>query len=163
MSRVSRIGTLIREARTACGMTSKQLAEQTGLSQQYVGEVQRGSRIPSPETMLLFANIFPDEDTTAWCWELLADVWGPSIAGHMREHAVRTAEREDVWLVVERLVAIGLDVVLASVPGGWEIEVLTTEALAQQGYAGCYVTRPTMPEAICRAVLLSFAGREADR
>ena len=72
-------------------------------------------------------------------------------------------DRAAGWSVVERLVEIGLDVVLASVPGGWEIEVVTTEALAQQGYAGCYVMKPTMPEAVCRAALLSFAGRKDDR
>lgn len=62
------------------------------------------------------------------------------------------------WAVVKRLREIGLGLVIATEGDGWEVEILSTEALYGQGYTGCYVTAPTVPEAICRAALLSCSA-----
>ncbi len=44
-------------------------------------------RIPSVETMLLFANQFSDVDSAAWAWLLLEDIWGESMAMTMWSYA----------------------------------------------------------------------------
>lgn len=84
----TRIGTAIRAERKACGMTLEVLAEQAGISVSFASDVERGNKIPGPETVLSIANVFPDIDSTAWLWLLLADSWEPDVAETMRAWAV---------------------------------------------------------------------------
>jgi hypothetical protein len=62
------------------------------------------------------------------------------------------------WLVVERLRKIGLSICLSDEDDGWEIEVITIEALYGQGYRGCYVTKASAQEAICQAAIHAVSG-----
>lgn len=87
------IGAAIKRERTAAGMTSKQLAERTGLSQQYVGDVQHGRRVPSVETMLKIANVFPDVDSARWLILLLRDLWGAPIVDLISKHIIAAHEQ----------------------------------------------------------------------
>jgi transcriptional regulator with XRE-family HTH domain len=89
---MSLIGAAIQVERNLAGLTNKQIAEMTGLSQQYVGDVQLGRRIPAVETMLLFANLFPHVDSAGWAWLVLRDLWGEEIATTMRQYAARQEE-----------------------------------------------------------------------
>lgn len=83
------IGDEIRRTRTRAGMTSKALAEQTKLSQQYVGDVQLGRRLPSMETMLVFCNVFPDADSARWAWLMLTDLYGQPMVDMLWAYARR--------------------------------------------------------------------------
>jgi transcriptional regulator with XRE-family HTH domain len=94
---MSYIGEAIKRERKLAGLTSKQLAERTGLSQQYVGDVQFGRRIPTVETMLLFANQFPDVDSAWWAWLLLRDLWGDEIVKVMQRLVTRQALGSDEY------------------------------------------------------------------
>lgn len=89
---MTKIGDAIRAARTARGMTGKQLAETLSLSQQFVGDVERGYRVPSLETALVFCNAFPEQDSAAWLWLVLRDQHGDAIADLMWKHAVKSEE-----------------------------------------------------------------------
>jgi transcriptional regulator with XRE-family HTH domain len=88
---MSRVGRAIKAERKACGMTSKQLAEQVTLTPQYIRLIECGLAVPSMETTLKIANVFPDLDSTALLWDLLADLWGQPIAAVMKQHAVAAA------------------------------------------------------------------------
>ena len=88
---MSRIGDALRRERKACGMILEVLAEQAEISVSYTSEVERGTRIPRPETVLRLANVFPDVDSTAWLWLLLRDSWGDPIAAVMIQHARATS------------------------------------------------------------------------
>ena len=92
---MSFIGEAIKRERKLAGLTSKQLAERVNLSQQYVGDVQFGRRIPPVETMFVFANQFPDVDSAWWAWLLLRDLWGDEIVKVMRRQAARQALGSD--------------------------------------------------------------------
>lgn len=82
---MNRTGSAIRIARMAHGLSAKDLAARTGLSQQYISEVQRGTRVPPVETLLLIARALPNADRTALLWRLLRDSWGPEIVREMLE------------------------------------------------------------------------------
>jgi transcriptional regulator with XRE-family HTH domain len=84
---MSRIGEAIRAECRAAGMTSNGLAEIVTLTPQYVRLIWCGGAIPSMETVLKIANVFPDVDPAAWCWLLLRDLWGEPIADLMKRHA----------------------------------------------------------------------------
>ena len=92
---MSLIGYAISRERVACGMTQKQLSEITEFSPQFVNDVERGRRIPAPETVLRFANVFPSADSAWWLWLALYDQWGHEIAATMRRFAAR--ERGAEW------------------------------------------------------------------
>lgn len=92
---MSFIGLAINHARTRAGMSNKALAEQTGLSQQFVGDVQRGQRIPTMETMLLFANVFPDVDSAQWAWYVVRDLYGAPLADLLWGFAVVEEKRRE--------------------------------------------------------------------
>lgn len=84
---MSYIGEEIKRCRNVAGMTSKELAERTGLSQQFVGDVQLGRRTPTMETMLMFCNVFPDADSGRWAWLILRDLYGDDIFDLMWRYA----------------------------------------------------------------------------
>jgi hypothetical protein len=62
---------------------------------------------------------------------------------------------EAAWLIAERLRAIGLGVIIASEADGWEVEIITTEALYERGYRGVYRCDAMAPLAICTAALFA--------
>jgi transcriptional regulator with XRE-family HTH domain len=88
---MSAIGEEVKLARLRAGMTSKQLSDEIGLTQQYVGDIQHGRRLPSVNTLLVIANVFPDVDSADWLWLLLMDQWGEPVVALMRRHARVTA------------------------------------------------------------------------
>lgn len=90
---MSYIGLAIERRRKQAHMTNKELAIQTGLSQQYVGDVQLGRRIPTLETMLLFATVFPDVQPGRWSWLVLQDLYGEVICERLWEFAVTEEAR----------------------------------------------------------------------
>jgi hypothetical protein len=64
--------------------------------------------------------------------------------------------------VFERLVEIGLEVMLSRDPGDpYEVEVSVTKALYVQGCRGCVIQDDSAPRAICRAALLALAALPA--
>jgi hypothetical protein len=63
------------------------------------------------------------------------------------------------WAVVERLRELGLEIIIGSEPDGWEVEITVTEALAAQGYSGCYSKHAPIAEAICSAALTALRDR----
>jgi transcriptional regulator with XRE-family HTH domain len=85
---MSRVGNALKRERKACGMTTAQVAEQVTLTPQYVRLIECGGAIPSMESTLKLANVFPDLDSTALLWDLLADLWGAPIVDVMKQHAV---------------------------------------------------------------------------
>lgn len=91
---MSAIGEEVKLARLRAGMTSKKLSDEIGLSQQYVGDIQYGRRLPSVDTLLVIANVFPDVDSADWLWLLLMDLWGEPVVALMRRHARVTAASE---------------------------------------------------------------------
>jgi transcriptional regulator with XRE-family HTH domain len=93
---MSFIGNALTRERIACKMTQKQLAEITDFSPQFINDVEHGRRIPAPETVLRFANMFPESvDSAWWLWLALYDTWGPEIAAAMRRFAA--AEAHGDW------------------------------------------------------------------
>jgi transcriptional regulator with XRE-family HTH domain len=94
---MSFIGDEIKRTRLRHGLTSKQLAEATGLSQQFVGDVQHGRRVPTLETMLVFCNVFSDADPGRWAWLVIRDLYGDGMFDLLwkyRDAAARTATSE---------------------------------------------------------------------
>ncbi len=92
---MSRIGDAIKAERKACGMTIQNLARTTKQPTWLVDAIEDGRFIPhTAETILDIANVFPDVDTAAWLWLLLADLWGEPIADLMRQHARATSHEE---------------------------------------------------------------------
>jgi len=53
----STAGIIIREARLACGMTQKQLAEKMGISDKAVSKGERGTGLPDASLLLTLADI----------------------------------------------------------------------------------------------------------
>ena len=53
----STAGIIIREARLACGMTQKQLAEKMGISDKAVSKWERGTGLPDVSLLLTLADI----------------------------------------------------------------------------------------------------------
>lgn len=70
------IGDEIRRHRLRANMTSKRLADEILLSEQYLSDIQKGRRLPSIDTLLTICNVFPDADSGRWLWLLLRDIWG---------------------------------------------------------------------------------------
>ena len=48
----------IKELRTACGWTQKQLAQAAGVSRQSINSIERNRYVPSLELALVFARLF---------------------------------------------------------------------------------------------------------
>src|SRR3954468_9139093 len=86
---MTRIGEAIRAERQACRMTLAALSAQAGISRSYTNNIERGHQLPPPRTLLQISNVFPDVDSTAWLWLMLADSWGAEIAKTMRRWAVK--------------------------------------------------------------------------
>jgi transcriptional regulator with XRE-family HTH domain len=84
---LSKIGEAIRAARQARGVTARHLAREIHLSEQFISDVERGYRVPSFETTLVFCNAFPDQDSAAWLWLTLRDQHGDPIADVMTAYA----------------------------------------------------------------------------
>ena len=59
------------------------------------------------------------------------------------------------FLVVDRLIELGFGFSLSREPGGWEVEIIVTQALHEQGYRGCYILDNSRQRAICRAALVA--------
>lgn len=105
-------------------------------------------------------------DFTAWCagqgLEAPPDderiIFGHSWT-HLSVVDEFSTDLNTAWTVVERLREIGLGIVIGSEGDGWEIEIVTTEALHAQGYHGLYDQGPSMPEVICRAALRAIEDR----
>jgi transcriptional regulator with XRE-family HTH domain len=93
---MSRVGNALKRERKACGMTTAQVAEQVTLTPQYIRLIECGGAIPSMESTLKLANVFPDVDTAWWLWLLLRDTWGNEVAEVMRRHAIARYLEEDV-------------------------------------------------------------------
>lgn len=87
---MTRIGVAIRTQRKACKMQQDALARQAEISPQYLCDIELGKRLPPFDTVLDIANVFTDVDSAAWLWELLADLWGPSVVSVMRESVARS-------------------------------------------------------------------------
>ena len=51
------IGARIREARKAAGMTQEQLAEANDVSPQYIGQIERGEKLPRLELLLRITHV----------------------------------------------------------------------------------------------------------
>lgn len=51
------LGGRIREARQTTGLTQEQLAEKCSLSCAFVGHIERGTRIPSLETLVAISEV----------------------------------------------------------------------------------------------------------
>lgn len=60
-ARLRTLGTLVREVRTAAGLSQEALADQAGLHRTYVGSVKRGERNPTVGTLYTLADN-PDVD-----------------------------------------------------------------------------------------------------
>lgn len=82
------IGRRIKEARTAAGLSSRQVAEAATLTPQYVRLIECGGATPAMPTVLRICNLFPDEDAADWLWLLLSDLWGPAAVTVMRRPAL---------------------------------------------------------------------------
>lgn len=83
------IGSEIKRARQALGMTSREIAERVTLTPQYIRLIECGGAVPSMPTVLSICNLFPDADSATWLWLLLADMWGPAAVEVMRAQAAR--------------------------------------------------------------------------
>ena len=55
-----KLGLRIREQRKKHGYTQAQLSELCGLGQRYIGEIERGKRMPSLSTFIKIINLFND-------------------------------------------------------------------------------------------------------
>lgn len=88
---MSHIGDAVSRALTLHEMTAKHLAEEAGFSEQYISDIRSGRRLPPVETARGICNVFPDEDSVAWSWDLLRDVWGDPVVDVMRDWAVKMA------------------------------------------------------------------------
>jgi DNA-binding XRE family transcriptional regulator len=84
---VSLIGNEIKRHRLRANMTSKTLAGCTALSEQDIGDIQHGRRLPSVETLLVICNVFPDADPGRWLWLMLRDQWGDGVFEVMWRYA----------------------------------------------------------------------------
>lgn len=83
-------------------------------------------------------------------------VWGEITCSHgidCSDILPYSTDLESAWLIVEVLREIGFGVALYTEADGWEIELISTEALSASGYRGCYVQAETVPLAVCRAAL----------
>ncbi len=49
-------GKKLREARTNCNLTQGELAEKIGISQNFLGDIERGIKLPSLSKLVLIAN-----------------------------------------------------------------------------------------------------------
>ena len=58
MQQFEKIGEQIRSLRTAAGMTQEQLAEAADLTPQYVGQIERGDRLPRLESLARIVQVF---------------------------------------------------------------------------------------------------------
>lgn len=47
----NKIGKVIRESRKALGYTQEQLAEKVGMTPSFIGQIERGTTLPSVETL----------------------------------------------------------------------------------------------------------------
>jgi transcriptional regulator with XRE-family HTH domain len=88
---MSHIGEAIHRTRQVHEMSIRKLAREADLSTTFVMDIESGARLPSHETVLKIGNVFVEEDTTAWLWLLLTDLWGQPIANVMREGAAALA------------------------------------------------------------------------
>lgn len=88
---MSYIGEALSREMALHEMTGKQVAEQAGFSEQFISDIRKGRRIPSPDTLFAITNVFTDADTAALLWLVLTDLWGQPIVNVMREWAVKTA------------------------------------------------------------------------
>lgn len=50
------LGSRIRNKRKQAGMTQEQLAEKLHISASYMGHIERGTRVPSLETLVMLCN-----------------------------------------------------------------------------------------------------------
>lgn len=50
------LGKRIRRKRQELGLTQQQMAEKTNLSPSFYGHIERGTRVPSLDTMIIIAN-----------------------------------------------------------------------------------------------------------
>ena len=50
------IGEKIRECRNALNLTQQQLAEKVGITPRYLGDIERGSKVPKLETFIKLLN-----------------------------------------------------------------------------------------------------------
>ena len=66
------LGTRIREQRKARKLSTDKFAEAVGLSAIYVGEIERGERMPSLKTFTKIANFFELSADYLLCHELVA-------------------------------------------------------------------------------------------
>ena len=99
---MSQIGDAIRMRRTAENIAANRLAGLTMLSPQYISDIELGRRLPTVETTVNIANVFPDVELPAWLWLLLTDQWGQPIVDTMQRYAVALAdptETDDVHCV----------------------------------------------------------------
>lgn len=92
---MSFIGERIRAERKTAGLTGNMLARKVGISTSFVSEIERGTRIPSPDMVLRICAQFPDANSAWWLWLLLRDTWGNEIAEQMRREAVAMYVGED--------------------------------------------------------------------
>lgn len=51
------LGSRVRSARTKLGLTQEQLAEECSLSAAFIGHIERGTRIPSLETLVTLSEV----------------------------------------------------------------------------------------------------------
>ena len=63
------IGKYIRKFRLARKLRQEELAEQTGLSTNYIGMIERGEKVPSLESFIAIANVLD-----VYAYMLLCDV-----------------------------------------------------------------------------------------
>lgn len=69
------VGQRIRDARVALGLSQRELAAITGLSNAFISRVETGRRTPSAGTMLVLAEVFittavalaTGDTTCLWC------------------------------------------------------------------------------------------------
>ncbi len=62
----------------------------------------------------------------------------------------------NAWKIIERLRAIGVDILISTEGDKWEVELVVNETLYAQGLSGSICMQATVTLAICRAALLTL-------
>jgi transcriptional regulator with XRE-family HTH domain len=93
----ARFGAALREIRTRQQLTQEQLAERSGLSYKFIGEVERGRGNPTLDTIARLADALGVNIT-----DLLQAL--PQAAGHAGEYRI---SRRDLQMLREAAASIG--------------------------------------------------------
>ena len=91
----ARFGSAVRNSRTRQHLTQEQLAERCGLSQKFIGEVERGTANPTIETVAQIAQALTIE---------VVELFGAAAAVHSDHYRI---SRKDAQMVREAAASLG--------------------------------------------------------